>query len=92
MKERIVEKTSIIQTRLDEVSTEYQRRQLAYSRNADTMSVEETEEYVKFCNTALFKIHILEKRLAKHKESVPERYMELDAKLHGERKLAAAYL
>jgi hypothetical protein len=92
MKERIVEKTSIIQTRLDEVSTEYQRRQLAYSRNADTMSVEETEEYVKFCNNALFKIHILEKRLAKHKESVPERYMELDGKLHAERKLAAAYL
>ncbi|KAL3898185.1 MAG: hypothetical protein SGCHY_002920 [Lobulomycetales sp.] len=92
MKERIVEKTNIIQSRLDEVGTEYQRRQLAYSRNADAMSVEETEEYVNFCNNALFKIHILEKRLAKHKESVPERYMELDAKLHAEKKLAAAYL
>lgn len=68
MKERLFEKASIIQSRLDEVSADYQRRQLAYSRNADSMTVEETEEYVKFCNQALFKIHILEKRLAKVKE------------------------
>ncbi len=87
MKERLFEKASIIQSRLDEVSAEYQRRQLAYSRNADSMTVEETEEYVKFCNQALFKIHILEKRLAKHKESAPEKYMQLDAKLRADKRL-----
>lgn len=65
LRERLVEKANIIQGRLDEVTAEYQRRQLAYSRNADSMTVEDTEAYVKFCNEALFKIHILEKRLAK---------------------------
>ena len=89
-KERIVEKTTIIQNRLDEVSSEYQRRQLAYSRNADAMSVEETEEYVKFCNQSLFKIHILEKRLAKHRGEVSERYAQMEKRMANDRRLAAA--
>lgn len=65
LRDRLVEKANIIQGRLDEVTAEYQRRQVSYSKNADTMTVEETDAYVKFCNDALFKIHILEKRLAK---------------------------
>lgn len=92
MKERVLEKTGIIQSRLDEVSTEYQQRKLAYSRSSVTMSVDETEDYVKYCNSAMFKIHILEKRMAAHKESVPQRYLGLDTKLHSEKRLAAAYL
>ncbi|KAJ3051002.1 hypothetical protein HK097_008025 [Rhizophlyctis rosea] len=91
LKERLIEKASIIQTRLDTVTAEYQRRQLLYSRNADSMTVEETEEYVRFCNDALFRMHILEKRLAKHKEVAPERYVELDAKLRADPRLRAAY-
>ncbi|KAJ1566845.1 hypothetical protein HK405_008180, partial [Cladochytrium tenue] len=87
LKERLIEKANIIQSRLEEVTAEYQRRQLAYSRNADTMTVEETDEYVRFCNDALFKIHILEKRLAKHKESATDRYIQLDAKLRADSRL-----
>ncbi|KAI8815434.1 hypothetical protein BJ742DRAFT_876531 [Cladochytrium replicatum] len=91
MKERLVEKANIIQSRLDEVTAEYQRRQLMYSKNADLMSVEETEEYMNFCNEALFKIHILEKRLAKHKESAPERYAQMDARLRADSRLQPAF-
>ncbi|KAI9348730.1 hypothetical protein DFJ73DRAFT_834662 [Zopfochytrium polystomum] len=87
LKERLIEKANIIQSRLEEVTSEYQRRQLAYSRNADSMTVEETDEYVRFCNDSLFTIHILEKRLAKHKEAAPERYIQLDAKLKGDARL-----
>ncbi|KAJ3026471.1 UNVERIFIED_CONTAM: hypothetical protein HDU68_005603 [Siphonaria sp. JEL0065] len=87
LKERLIEKANIIQGRLEEVTAEYQRRQLAYSRNADSMTVEETDEYVKFCNDSLFKIQILEKRLAKHKEAAPEKYIELDAKLKADARL-----
>ncbi len=60
-----MEKANIIQSRLDETTETFQQRQLFYSKNADSMTAEETEEYVLFCNDALFKIHILEKRLAK---------------------------
>ncbi|KAI8847415.1 hypothetical protein BC829DRAFT_418416 [Chytridium lagenaria] len=91
LKERLIEKANIIQGRLEEVTAEYQRRQLAYSRNADSMTVEETDEYVRFCNEALFKIHILEKRLAKHKESAPEKYIELDGKLKSDLRLLPAF-
>ncbi|KAJ3373708.1 hypothetical protein HDU91_006037 [Kappamyces sp. JEL0680] len=65
LRERLVEKANIIQGRLDETTEAFQQRQLHYSKNADSMTAEETEEYVQFCNDALFKIHILEKRLAK---------------------------
>ncbi len=65
LKDRLIEKANIIQSRLDELNAEYQRRQLIYSKNSDTMTVLETEEHMKFCNETLFKIHILEKRLAK---------------------------
>ncbi|KAI8610112.1 hypothetical protein BC830DRAFT_1147299 [Chytriomyces sp. MP71] len=87
LKERLIEKANIIQGRLEEVTAEYQRRQLAYSRNADSMTVEETDDYVKFCNESLFRIQILEKRLAKHKETAPEKYIELDAKLKADSRL-----
>ncbi|KAJ3291052.1 hypothetical protein HDU79_002720 [Rhizoclosmatium sp. JEL0117] len=90
LKERLIEKANIIQGRLEEVTAEYQRRQLAYSRNADSMTVEETDEYVKFCNDSLFKIQILEKRLAKHKEAAPEKYIELDAKLKADSRLKSS--
>ncbi|KAJ3015324.1 hypothetical protein HKX48_004663 [Thoreauomyces humboldtii] len=90
-KERLIDKANIIQNRLDDVTAEYQRRQLAYSRNADSMTPEETETYVRFCNDALFKIHILEKRLAKHKETAPERYIELDSKLKADPRMHLAW-
>ncbi|KAI8921991.1 hypothetical protein DFJ77DRAFT_444875 [Powellomyces hirtus] len=90
-KERLIEKANIMQGRLDEVTGEYQRRQQQYSRNADSMTPEETEAYVRFCNDALFKIHILEKRLAKHKETAPERYVELDARLKADPRLSLAW-
>jgi hypothetical protein len=67
LKERLIEKANIIQSRLDEETSNYQKRQLQYSKNAETMTVEETEEYVKYCNEALFRIQIMEKRLVKVK-------------------------
>ncbi len=65
LKDRLIEKANIIQSRLDLLNSEYQRRQLIYSKNSDSMSVQETDDHMKFCNETLFKIHILEKRLAK---------------------------
>lgn len=110
LKERLIEKASIIQTRLDEVTSEYQQRQVSYSKNADAMTAEETDDYVKFCNDALFKIHVLEKRLVKvlstekdaslqsnamhneqHKETAPEKYIDLDARLKADPRLLVAF-
>jgi uncharacterized protein with von Willebrand factor type A (vWA) domain len=86
-KERLLEKASIIQRRYEEETAAYQKRQQLYSKNAESMSTQETEEYVQFCNEALFRIHVLEKRLAKHKETAPEQYLALDHKLKSDARL-----
>lgn len=91
LKERLLERANIIQKRLDEATSDYQKRQISYSKNADSMTSQEADEYVKFCNNALFSIQTLEKRLIKHKESAPEKYTELDAKLRNDKRLKAAY-
>jgi hypothetical protein len=65
LKERLIEKAQIIQARNDAETAAYQRRQLEFQRRQDTMTAEEHEEYRNFCNDALFRIHILERRLNK---------------------------
>ncbi|KAJ3367026.1 hypothetical protein GGF32_000087 [Allomyces javanicus] len=88
MKERLVEKAAIIQRRYEEETAAYQRRQQQYSKNAEGMTPQETEEYVQSCSESLFRIHVLEKRLAKHKETAPEQYLALDRKLRADPRLA----
>ncbi|KAJ3340561.1 hypothetical protein HDU93_006854 [Gonapodya sp. JEL0774] len=87
LKERILEKANIIQSRLDELVAEYKRREEVYAKNSDTVGVDETEEWMRFSEEALFKRKILEKRLAKHKESSPEKYMALEKKLRSDPRL-----
>jgi hypothetical protein len=53
-----------MQTKLDTITSEYQQKQISYAKNAESMSPEEADEYVNFCSTALFRIHVIEKRLA----------------------------
>ncbi|KAG5458417.1 MAG: hypothetical protein BJ554DRAFT_1358 [Olpidium bornovanus] len=88
LKERLISKANIIQARYEEQTTAYQKRQLQYSRNSESMTIEETEDYVNYCNDVLFRIHILEKRLQKHKESAPDKYVALDRKLRTDPRLS----
>jgi hypothetical protein len=88
LKERLIEKAQIMQQRNDEETAEYQRRQADYQRRQDSMTTEEHEAYRQYCNEALFRIHILEKRLAKHKDSAPERYIALDRKIKNDPRLS----
>ncbi|KAI9183524.1 hypothetical protein H9P43_004442 [Blastocladiella emersonii ATCC 22665] len=90
LKERLIEKANIIQRRYEEETAAYQRRQQLYSKNAEGMSPQETDEYVAFCNEALFRIHVLEKRLARHKETAPELYLAMDRRLKSDPRLARA--
>ncbi|EPZ34221.1 hypothetical protein ROZALSC1DRAFT_28010 [Rozella allomycis CSF55] len=87
LKERLIEKANIIQKRLDEETNALQKAQQSYQKNQDNMSLEETESYMSFCKESMFRIQILEKRLAKHKESAPERYVNLDKKLKNDPRL-----
>jgi len=90
-KQRLIDKGNIIQTRLDYTTKEYQRRQLEYSKNADTLTKDETESYVTYCNEALFKIHVLEKCLAKQKEVASTKLTNLNSKLRNDERLKCLY-
>jgi len=90
-KQRLIDKGNIIQSRLDYTTKEYQRRQLEYSKNADTLTKDETESYVAYCNEALFKIHVLEKCLAKQKEVASSKLTNLNTKLRNDERLKCLY-
>jgi len=90
-KQRLIDKGNIIQSRLDYTTKEYQRRQLEYSKNADTLTKDETESYVAYCNEALFKIHVLEKCLAKQKEVASTKLTNLNTKLRNDERLKCLY-
>ncbi|ORX87803.1 hypothetical protein BCR32DRAFT_264039 [Anaeromyces robustus] len=90
-KQRLIDKGNIIQSRLDYTTKEYQRRQLEYSKNADTLTKDETESYVAYCNEALFKIHVLEKCLAKQKEVASTKLSNLNSKLKNDERLKCLY-
>eukprot|EP01137_Pigoraptor_chileana_P033672 Opistho-2@24921 len=73
LKQRLIDKANLIQSRFEEETAELQRRQAWYAQNQNTIDKDEEEEYVAFCNDAMFRVHILEQRLATHKESAPQK-------------------
>ena len=46
-----------------------------------------TEEYEKYCTEAMFRIQILEQRLAAHEEAAVRKFADLDLKLSGDPRL-----
>jgi hypothetical protein len=62
LKESLIEKAQIIQIRNDNETANYQRGQVEFQQHQETMTA---EEYRNFCNEALFRIRILERRLNK---------------------------
>jgi len=62
-------------------SNEMQEKQQWYQRNQLNMSREDEQEYLEYCAEAMFRIHILELRLNRHKEMAPVKYQEMEHKL-----------
>ncbi|TPX32812.1 hypothetical protein SmJEL517_g04139 [Synchytrium microbalum] len=92
LKERLLERANIIQTRLDALTAEYQKRQAAFARNVDGDRIHTAEEFARFSEDALFSIRVHEKRLIKHKEDAPEKLIELDTRLRRDSRLQAAFV
>jgi uncharacterized membrane protein YgcG len=89
LKERLIERANIIQARLDEENAELVRRQTSYARKQDHAMDEEYENaYYTSVNASLFRISILEQRRARHEALSVARYIELDAKLRSDPRLA----
>ena len=72
LKERLVERANIVQSRLDEENAALSKRQAAFQRNRDHMEPADEAEYERYCQEAMFRIQILEQRLDRHRPLAPE--------------------
>ncbi|KAH7425775.1 hypothetical protein KP509_11G070000 [Ceratopteris richardii] len=68
LKERLVNRATIIQTRYDEETTSLAKRRTNFERDREQMTVEDEETYNLDCENALFRIRILELRAKQHEE------------------------
>lgn len=80
LKARLVERASIIQSKLHEENSKLAKRQEQFQRSQREGDYS-TEDFEKYCTEAMFRIQILENRLTAHEDAAPNKYAALDAKL-----------
>ncbi|KAK7103521.1 dynein regulatory complex subunit 7-like [Littorina saxatilis] len=87
LKQRLIDKANLIQARFEKETTELQKKQAWYQQNQVSMSKDDEEDYLNYCSEAMFRIHILELRLNRHKEIAPHKYMALEQRLRNDPRL-----
>ncbi|XP_067680734.1 dynein regulatory complex subunit 7-like [Haliotis asinina] len=88
LKQRLIDKANLIQARFEKETQELQKKQGWYQQNQVSMQKDDEEEYLNYCSEAMFRIHILELRLNRHKEMAPHKYMALEQKLRSDNRLS----
>lgn len=86
LKARLVERANIIQTKLHEENAKLGKKQELFQRSQREGDFS-TEEYEKYCTEAMFRIQILEQRLAAHEEAALRKFADLDVKLSNDPRL-----
>jgi len=87
LKERLLERATIIQCRLDDENAMLAKKQAAFQRSRDHVEGAD-EEFEKFCSEAMFRIQILEQRLARHEETALQTYAQMDQKLRSDPRIS----
>ncbi|KAH9491420.1 Dynein regulatory complex subunit 7 [Bulinus truncatus] len=88
LKQRLIDKANLIQSRFEKETQELQKKQAWYQQNQVSMSKADEEDYLNYCSEAMFRINILETRLNRHKEMAPHKYMALEQKLRMDPRLS----
>lgn len=91
LKERLLERANIIQTRLDKENSLLAKRQAAFQRSQREHDQGTDEEFERFCSETMFRIQILEQRLASHEESALQKYADMDQRLHSDPRLRSLH-
>jgi len=86
LKARLVERANIIQTKLHEENAALGKIQEHFQR-AQREGDFDTEKYEATCTAAMFRIQILEQRLAQHEEQALRKFADLDTKLSNDPRL-----
>ena len=88
LRARLVERANIIQSRLNDENAKLAREQERFQRSQREGELS-TEEYEKYCTEAMFRIQILETRLAAHEDAALKKFADLDTKLSNDERLRA---
>ncbi|KAF0720696.1 Aste57867_121 [Aphanomyces stellatus] len=91
LKERLLERANIIQTRLDKENSALAKKQAAFQRSQREHDQGTDEEFERFCSETMFRIQILEQRLTRHEETALQKYAELDQRLHNDPRLSVLH-
>jgi hypothetical protein len=89
LKDRLLERANIINTRLNEENSLLSKRQAAFQRNQRDNDNADEDVFEKFCAESMFRIQILEQRLVQHEETALKKYSDLDVKLANDPRLSA---
>ncbi|CAM9228570.1 unnamed protein product, partial [Choristocarpus tenellus] len=88
LKDRLLERANIINSRLNEETSALAKKQAAFQRNQRDNDANAEEEFEIFCSEAMFRIQqVLEQRLVQHEESALKKYAEMDARLGSDPRL-----
>ncbi|KAJ1445509.1 hypothetical protein M885DRAFT_549673 [Pelagophyceae sp. CCMP2097] len=87
LRERLIERANIIMTRLNEENAKLSKKQATFQRNQRDNDPQAEEDFEKFCSEAMFRIQILEQRLASHEETALRKFQDLDEKLAADPRL-----
>jgi len=85
MRDRLVQKYNLIQSRLEKENSALQKRQKA--RELDKTQPENEDDYERFVQETSFRIKILEQRLLRHQKQGVEKLQSLDIKLTSDSRL-----
>ncbi|MBN3306802.1 DRC7 protein, partial [Amia calva] len=88
LKQRLIDKANLIQARFEKETQELQRKQQWYQQNQLSMTKDDEDTYLSYCSDTMFRIHILEMRLKRHKEMAPQKYLALEERLRRDPRLS----
>lgn len=94
LKERLIQRGHIMQSRMDKEKEDFNSRQLMYQKNCDAAAVDhgkEAEEFALYCKEATWRMKVLDERLSKHIDQASEKYASLAQRLSEDPRLAVLY-
>ncbi|KPA73399.1 hypothetical protein ABB37_09940 [Leptomonas pyrrhocoris] len=94
LKERLIQRGHIMQSRMDREKEEFNKRQQLYKKTVDASAVEgdkDTEEFALYCKEATWKMKVLDERLSQHIDHASDKYNQLAQRLADDPRLVALY-
>jgi hypothetical protein len=90
LKDRLIDRAHIIETRLEEEQAALTKRQVGYQRqdNKGDKGDSESEEYERYVNEAQFKIQILKQRRDRHEELAKQKFKDMIERLQNDPRLS----